>query len=725
MCLLRRVARLVLLFGVVAPAFTLSQSARGVIRDGGIDPANLGKGDWIYILPNAINHMGGNVPSVTDLKSMMIFLKNQGLRYIIIKAATGPTLYPSTGNPQFTAEVVNAGHAAGLWVFGYNRSDGIDIPGEIAVADYVFNVGADGFVFDAEAEWESRNLPDNLTKAVQLCSAVRSNWPSKFLAHSPFPIISYHSTFPYKEFGYYCDAVMPQDYWIEIGVTPTYMVSWMTTQYKNWQNSLSGQWVNSIKPIVGAGQGWSSTSGTVDAAQVTEFFNALKNQANPAAAGGYRGANFWRAELHPPDVWDAIRTNNIGNIPTNAPIIANVSDSNVTLNSATITWTTDQSSDSVVEYGLDTSYGSAVTNSNPLYYHTVVLNGLSASTLYHYRVKSRNSSNHTGVSGDHVFATLEVAVSDVIVESYLSGPTLSLNPPYADSQFVGSPSSCKSSAAGLNGVQAVRYATGGGGSSPSVTLRPTLAVAGGMYDVYLTHCSASSVSPDIVATVGQSGCSGLPATTTAFQSAEANTWKMVGRMTLNPGVTVPTVSFPRSGGTLSGTARMYSDGYKFVYVPAPPAIVTQPQSQTNNQGNAATFTVAASGARPLVYQWRFNGADIAGATASSYTKNNIQPSDAGSYSVFITNRVGSTISSNAVLTVPAPKLIYIDSVASLPDGRVELTITGGPGSFAIERAPTLWGWTQLHSLTVTGAVFQYIDPDTNQASRFYRVRLLP
>lgn len=657
MCLLRRAVRLVLLLGVAVPAFTLIQTAQGVIRDGGIDPANMGKGDWIYILPNAINHMGGNVPSVTDLKSMMIFLKNQGLRYIIIKAATGPDLYPSNGNPQFTADVVNAGHAAGLWVFGYNRSDGIDIPGEIAVADYVFNVGADGFIFDAEAEWESRNLPDNQTKAVQLCSAVRSNWPSKFLAHSPFPIISYHSTFPYKEFGYYCDAVMPQDYWIEIGVTPTYMVSWMTTQYKNWQNSLSGQWVNAIKPIVGAGQGWSSTSGTVDAGQVTEFFNALKNQANPATAGGYKGANFWRAELHPPDVWDAIRTNNIGNLPTNAPVIANVSDGNVTLNSATVTWTTDQSADSVVEYGLDTSYGSAVTNSTPLYYHTVVLNGLSASTLYHYRVKSRNSSNKTGISGDQVFATLDVAVSDVIVESYLPGPTLSPNPPYADSQFVGSPSNCKSSAAGLNGVPAVRYATGGGGSSPSVTLRPTLPVAGGTYDVYLTHCSASSVSPDIVATVGQSGGSGLPATTTAFQSAGANTWKLVGRMTLNPGVTVPTVSFTRSGGTLSGTARMYSDGYKFVYVPAPPAIVTQPQSQTNNQGNAATFTVAASGARPLVYQWRFNGADISGATASSYTKNNIQPADAGSYSVFITNRVGSTLSSNAVLTVIVPPTI--------------------------------------------------------------------
>ena len=180
---------------------------------------------------------------------------------------------------------------------------------------------------------------------------MRSNWPSKFLAHSPFPIISYHSTFPYKEFGYYCDAVMPQDYWIEIGVTPTYMVSWMT-QPMDAIGRMGFRAMASIpiKPIVAAGQGWSSASGTVNAAQVTEFFNALKNQANPATAGGYKSANFWRAELHPLDVWDAIRTNNIG-IFTNAPVVANVSAGNITASSATITWTTDQSSDSVVEYG--------------------------------------------------------------------------------------------------------------------------------------------------------------------------------------------------------------------------------------------------------------------------------------------------------------------------------------------------------------------------------------
>jgi hypothetical protein len=119
-------ARVVPRLGVLLVVCQLITSAQAVIRDGGIDPSNIGKGTWIYILPNAINHLGGNVQSVTNLNSLMVFFKTQGLRYVIIKAASGPDLYPSNGNPQFTAAVVNAGHAAGLWVFGYNRSDGTD-----------------------------------------------------------------------------------------------------------------------------------------------------------------------------------------------------------------------------------------------------------------------------------------------------------------------------------------------------------------------------------------------------------------------------------------------------------------------------------------------------------------------------------------------------------------------------------------------------------------------
>ncbi|PYJ07974.1 MAG: hypothetical protein DME25_02580, partial [Verrucomicrobia bacterium] len=83
-----------------------------------------------------------------------------------------------------------------------------------------------------------------------------------------------------------------------------------------------------------------------------------------------------------------------------------------------------------------------------------------------------------------------------------------------------------------------------------------------------------------------------------------------------------------------------------------PVILTQPQSQAVSAGQDATFTVTASGAAPLSYQWRFNATNLlAGATASSFTRTNAQSSDAGNYSVIITNSAGSVTSVEASLTV--------------------------------------------------------------------------
>ncbi|HYG35349.1 MAG TPA: LamG-like jellyroll fold domain-containing protein, partial [Clostridia bacterium] len=86
-----------------------------------------------------------------------------------------------------------------------------------------------------------------------------------------------------------------------------------------------------------------------------------------------------------------------------------------------------------------------------------------------------------------------------------------------------------------------------------------------------------------------------------------------------------------------------------------PLIYSQPQSQTVVVGGAAQFDVLAGGTAPLAFQWKFNGTNLAGATTSSLVLTQVQNSDAGEYSVVITNIAGSAVSSNAVLTVvPAP-----------------------------------------------------------------------
>lgn len=88
-----------------------------------------------------------------------------------------------------------------------------------------------------------------------------------------------------------------------------------------------------------------------------------------------------------------------------------------------------------------------------------------------------------------------------------------------------------------------------------------------------------------------------------------------------------------------------------------PGITTQPQGQSVSQGSIANFTVVATGNPPLSYQWRKNGFDlsnggnISGATTSALAISNVQPSDAGNYSVLVSNTNGSIISANAPLVL--------------------------------------------------------------------------
>jgi hypothetical protein len=92
----------------------------------------------------------------------------------------------------------------------------------------------------------------------------------------------------------------------------------------------------------------------------------------------------------------------------------------------------------------------------------------------------------------------------------------------------------------------------------------------------------------------------------------------------------------------------------------PPVITQQPINQMVASGNPATFSVMASGSAPLSYQWNFEGAGIIGATNLTLELPDVQPAQAGSYSVLVTNGLGSALSSNAILTVVlAPPLITV------------------------------------------------------------------
>jgi len=107
---------------------------------------------------------------------------------------------------------------------------------------------------------------------------------------------------------------------------------------------------------------------------------------------------------------------------------------------------------------------------------------------------------------------------------------------------------------------------------------------------------------------------------------------------------------------LSATLLMSACGPgEVVITPAtlPPTITTQPQSVTSTGDQPTIFTLVATGGG-LTYQWFKDGAALSGATGSSYTTRT-----AGSYTVTVTNSLGSITSSAAILTVSVDPVITV------------------------------------------------------------------
>lgn len=199
----------------------------------------------------------------------------------------------------------------------------------------------------------------------------------------------------------------------------------------------------------------------------------------------------------------------------------------------------------------------------------------------------------------------------------------------------------------------------------------------GSYTVVVTNSAGSITSTAAVLTVRTA-----PVISTQPQA-----------LTVNPGQTSsfsvnasadpsPTYQWRRNGTNISGatnstysitnTQQTHSGNYSVVvtnslgsvtsgdallFVNSAPTITSQPLSISRNAGQAANFTVAASGSPTPTYQWRRNGTNITGAVAPNYTISNVQNSHEGSYSVVVSNSLGSVTSSSATLTVSAAPVI--------------------------------------------------------------------
>jgi hypothetical protein len=156
----------------------------------------------------------------------------------------------------------------------------------------------------------------------------------------------------------------------------------------------------------------------------------------------------------------------------------------------------------------------------------------------------------------------------------------------------------------------------------------------------------------------------------------------------------------------------------------PPTITTHPQSQTVTVGASVTFTVVASGTPPLSYQWRFNRVPIAGATGPTLVLNAVQASDAGSYTVVVSNAHGNATSQPAILTVNAAGGVRLSEARWVPREGLRFKVTAPVGQrWAVEASTDLRQWIEIGTLEMTTGTREFTDAEAVVFPRsFYRLR---
>jgi len=167
------------------------------------------------------------------------------------------------------------------------------------------------------------------------------------------------------------------------------------------------------------------------------------------------------------------------------------------------------------------------------------------------------------------------------------------------------------------------------------------------------------------------------------------------------------------------------------YVTAP-LIITQPLSRTNFAGTTATFSATAVGADQLHCQWRMQGSNLveggnlSGVTATNLVIGNVQPGDAGDYTVVVTNTYGSVTSQVARLTVEvvAPETLQAQVLAA---GLLHVVIQGSPGRvFTWQGSPDLFHWARLSTHTNQNRTLVLTNArPAGRKAYFYRTAVFP
>lgn len=120
-----------------------------------------------------------------------------------------------------------------------------------------------------------------------------------------------------------------------------------------------------------------------------------------------------------------------------------------------------------------------------------------------------------------------------------------------------------------------------------------------------------------------------------------------------------------------------------------PSITEHPQNKDLNPGDLLDLSVTATGTPPLYYQWYKDGELVPDATSPQFTVASVTETDAGSYTVVVSNAVGSVTSNPAKVTVkeepPVTEIYLFNPLLILEGGKLYLVFeVKGAAIFNVE-----------------------------------------
>lgn len=258
----------------------------------------------------------------------------------------------------------------------------------------------------------------------------------------------------------------------------------------------------------------------------------------------------------------------------------------------------------------------------------------------------------------------------------------------------------------------------------------------GAYHCEVMNAQGTTVSEDVVVTVQDAPVitRDLANVTVARNAKRTLSITAVGAPPLKYEWRKDGVKVPGSGPSLVVTASAEADyqvlvtnafdtatsAVAHVFVHEVPKVVTKPLAQTRALGGTATFTVVASGTPVLTYQWKKNNVALPGQTTDTLALTNLTATDAASYSVTISNAVGSVTSTPVKLTLQTKPSIVTEPLAQAVDAFYPATFTVKAAGTATLKYQWVKGTTDIPG--ATAATYKIASVQAANAGD-YRVRV--